>query len=488
MASGDFLEKRLTIPFFTGIDQSRGIHGSDVGSSPDAQNFISRFGFLRTTYGTSVYLAALPSSCSRIFQAFFKGTTDIVSKLIAAGGGKLYAYNTTTTAWDIIGTGFTSNDWDAVSYRYETTDWIIFFNGKDSAQYWTGTGSVSPLTVTQGGDAIVVSQIVMLHERLWGAVDATNPDRIYWSESFDPTNWDLNYTLPDEGGGFLDIPTFDGSRIRSIAPALGDVLVFKDRSMHRIVGTYPGEFQLVNVYGDEGTLAHRTAIRTADKVFFLGVDGLCVYNGTSVATLASLGDRKAKGIWARVNQSYVSGACAALCDDVIYIALPLDASTANSHVVEYNIQDGTYSLVACAGITDWMMLKEGQKETLLVLVGAQMYRYDSGATILGSDIAAYWNSPEITLGTLSSRKSTGRLYMSINATSHDVGADPSIKVTFTSGDKTRTKIIPLKSGANEIRTRIKIRGRSFRFKIENQNGDAITINRGMEIAVEEDFD
>jgi hypothetical protein len=78
--------------------------------------------------------------------------------------------------------------------------------------------------------------------------------------------------------------------------------------------------------------------------------------------------------------------------------------------------------------------------------------------------------------------------MAITATSLDVTKSPEIKLSMLSGGKTRTKILKLKSGMNEIRKRVKIRGRTFRFKIENVDGNPLTIHRGIEIHIEEDFD
>ena len=54
--------------------------------------------------------------------------------------------------------------------------------------------------------------------------------------------------------------------------------------------------------------------------------------------------------------------------------------------------------------------------------------------------------------------------------------------------KERAKLIPLKNGINRLRKRVKIRGRAFRFKIENVDGNPISINKGVEIRIEEDFD
>jgi hypothetical protein len=488
-------ERILTIPEFTGIDQSRGAHSPDVGSSPAAKNFISRQGRLYTAPGVSQYGSSLPDSNhdpenGRLFQVFIRDEDgEDTSKLLVAQHGRFYVSDLEAETWTPIAAGFQSNDWDAINYRDLTNEWIILTNGTDDPQYWDGTSSASfPLTAKQGEDDLTFSKITLLYERLWGAVAKEYPDRVYWSNSFNAQDWELDYENADNGGGMVDVATFDGTRIRAIVAAFDDVLIFKDKSMHRLNGTYPGEFSLSQVYGSEGTLAPRTIVYNGDMLFFLSIDGLCAYNGMVVTTLAASGDRKLKDIWSRINGTTIQTACAVLKDGIIYLAVPLDGSAINTHVIEYDIKHGVYSLVSLAGVDDWLIMREGQKETLLFLNGETIYQYGAGNTFYGEDIDACWLSPEITCGTLSSRKQTGRIYMLVNATSIDVDAEPSMKLTLYSGDKQREKVIPLKSGRNEIRKRVKIRGRTFRFKIENVDGNPLTIHRGIEIHVEEDFD
>lgn len=489
MATTDFNERIVRIPEFSGIDQSRGIHNSDIASSPDAENFVSRFGFLRTHHGVSAEYPALPVNCVGVKQAFFRDadTKEDRNFIMAFGGGDVYALR--DGAWQRLGSGYASDRWSGVNYRHEETDWFMMTNGTSPLKYWDGnSGHLNDVIPTQGGEPLVFEHLTLLYERLWGAVHPSQPDRIYWSESFAPEDWEVNYETPDTGGGFVDVATFDGSRIRSIVAAFDDVLIFKDKSMHRLNGTYPGEFNLTQVYGSEGTLAYGTIVHTADRLYFLGFDGLCVYDGMTVSSLAHSGDRKLRDVWKRLNQAAIDRAAACIFDDVLYLSVPLDDSSENTHVIEYSLQNGSYSLMALPGIVDWLVCREGQAEKLMCLVGNQLYRYDSGTNFCGKPIDAYWLSPEITLGTLTSKKKVGRIYMSVNAQSLDFDKNPEMKISLISGDKVRTKVIALKNGSNEVRKRIKIRGRSFRFRIENVNGNPLTINCGLEIVLEEDAD
>lgn len=487
-ATADFNERIISIPAFGGIDQSRGDYNPDISTSPDAMNFVSRHGFLTTHKGVSEAHAAAPVALTGIAQAFFRDTTTGADKsfLLGFGGGNVYAL--VDGAWKSLGSGFANNNWSGVNYRHNEDDWYIMTNGSSPLKYWDGkASSLGNVNATQSGEAIVFEHLTLLYERLWGAVFASQPDRVYWSESFAPDDWELNYDTPDAGGGFVDVATFDGSRIRAIVAAFDDVLIFKDKSMHRLNGTYPGEFNLTQVYGSEGTLAAGTIVHTADRLYFLGAEGLCVYDGMTVSALSHMGDRKMRDVWSRVNPDAIDCARAVLYDDVIYLALPLDGEAANSHVVEYNLRDGTYSMTDFAGITDWLVWREGQKETLLCLIGKKVYRYNEGSDYCGKSIEAYWMSPEITLGTLTTKKKVGRVYMSVEADSL-TEKEPQIEVSLVSGKKNRTKLIPLKLGHTDVRKRIKVRGRSFRFLIKNVDGNPLRINRGMEIVLEEDSD
>lgn len=489
MVMNDFNERVVSIHEFHGLDQSRGVHNADISTSPDAVNFVSRFGFLRTHHGVSAQFSMLPEACVGVRQAFFRDpdTQQDSSYLVAFGGGKVYVLK--QDSWVQLGAGYVNDNWSCVNYRHEVDDWFIMTNGSDSLKYWDGKADgLNEIVPKQGEEPIAFEHLTLLYERLWGAVYPSQPDRIYWSESFAPEDWEVNYDTPDAGGGFVDVATFDGSRIRAIVAAFDDVLIFKDKSMHRLNGTYPGEFNLTQVYGSEGTLAYGTVVHTANRLYFLSSDGLCVYDGMMVSSLSHSGDRKLKDVWKRLNAGAITTARACIYDDILYLAVPLDGSARNTHVIEYSLQDGTYSLLDFAGVDDWIVFREGQSETLMCLSGRQLYRYDAGTSFAGRPIQAYWLSPEITLGSLTTKKKVGRIYMSVNAQSLDYGKDPEMKITLTSGKKERTKIIALKNGYNEVRKRIKVRGRSFRFQIENVDGNPLTINRGMEIVLEEDSD
>ena len=473
--------RRLKIVGFNGLDTQQGDFHRDASVSPDAVNFICTDGVMRTAGGTREYAPVLPVEGARLFQAFFREAETGADRrlLMASGGGKLFALE--SGVWREIGSGFHSDEWEAVSYRKDDRELILMVNGTDGMLSWDGTSDRAlNMEPVQGGETIRFSHLTLLYERLWGAVHADAPDRIYWSESFEPDNWELNYNTPDAGGGFIDVATFDGSRIRAVKAAFDDVLIFKDKSMHRLNGTYPGEFSLTQVYGSEGTLAARTIVHTAARLYFLGYEGLCIYDGMSVQTMAQAGVRRLNGIWQRMNREKLSKACAAIFGSTMYLALPLDGAEENSHVIEYRLHDGICSLVELPGVRDWLVVREEQGERLICLIGQGVYEYGTGARLAGQPIRARWISPVIMPSTLDARRTVGRMSMIVEA--EEEGA---LRLKLTSGDRERTKEVALKRGVNLIRQRLRIRGRSFRFGIENVDGCAVKLPDGLEILMEE---
>ena len=459
-----------------GVDQSHGFYG-ERGTSPDALNMICRGGAMTTARAPAMLKPKPPEDCERLFQGFFRSENGADSTyILAAGGGRVYALK--NGAWQCLGEGFQSDDWCAVNYRHEDDDWLILVNGRDKMRYWDGqSDSLMPVDVTIGGEDVLFERLTLIYERLWGAVTATEPDRVYWSEEFAPDDWELNTDIPDTGGGFMDVATFDGSRIRAIVAAFDEVLIFKDRSMHRLNGTYPGDFSLTQVYGSEGTLAARTIVHTASRLFFLGSDGLCVYDGMTAASIAHLGDRRMEGVFARVNQRAIAKACAALWRDVIYLALPLDGATENTHVVRYSISDGTWALLGISGVRDWLVRREGQKEELLYLSKQGLFRVDEGK---GALPGAHWTTPALPASTLSRRR-LGRVAFSIEAQ-----AAGSVILTAASDQGRVSRTVTFPAGHSMIRQRLRLRGRWLRLVIEAGSDAIFTLPDGLEMQIEEE--
>ena len=466
----------VKIAAFRGIDQSRGLYG-DAGTSPDALNMICRRGALMTARAPAPHPPHPPAGCARLFQGFFRDEHGAdAAVLLAAGQGHVYAL--TGGAWQDLGGGFQSDDWCAVNYRRADEDWLILVNGRDRMQYWDGSSAaLTPLPAVMGGEEVRIERLTLIYERLWGAVTAGEPDRIYWSDTFAPDNWELNAAEPDAGGGFMDVATFDGARIRAVVAAFDDVLIFKDRSMHRLSGTYPGDFSLTQVYGSEGTLAARTIVHTASRLYFLGGDGLCVYDGMTVSSLTHAGDSRMQDVFARVSQPAAARACAALWRDVIYLALPLDGASENTHVARYSLSDGTWALLDLPGVKDFLLWREGQDEKLYCLTGEGLFLFEGGNKALPG---ARWITPVLPARRMNRRRLGGARF--------PIEAESAGTLTLSAlseGGRVERRV-SFDPGRSLVRQRLRLRGRSLRVALEADGEAMFALPDGMELDIEEE--
>ena len=484
MANGEII---LDIDSFQGIDQSADGAHKYIRTSPDMSNFIIRRGKMMSAPGATKGAPDLPVNDdgeTTILEAAYHrtdGTTEF--RIIAGAGGNLYKLQ--DGAWVQVGSGYKSNAWDAINYRKDTEEWHIITNGADPIQY-----SAADDTAYQAleGAPVLAKYITLSDERLWIGGIPDEQEGVYWSWDNDPNNWAVDLEHPEQGGGFIHIRSHDGTKIVGVKTLLNDVVIFKDRSLHRIVGSYPGEYELVEVYGNTGPISENTIVSSGANVYFLCAEGLCVYSGMTVQTLAlSAGDNRLAGIAERINRAAAQKACSAIADGVMYIAIPIDGSSYNNAVIVYDMTSGIYTLTENYRVDSWLVHHGENNETLLFARGKSVMAM-TGDTNDGARIDAHWLSPWFDTGTKSAKKTTGRVYMSIEAKSV-TDEQPSILLTMESEKKRREKIVTIKKdGMNVIRPRVKLRGRMLRMGIKTLNGARITIHQGVQIKIESDED
>lgn len=482
MATGDMI---LDISQFKGLDQSEGNNNRDIRTSPDMANFIIENGEMRTAPGSESYAPDLPQGgVTTLMEAVYHnddGSTDY--RLIAAAGDGLYRLN--NGAWTQMGSGYASDRWDSLNYRKNLDEWHMITNGEDGMLYCgrNDAGYNEVEGVPAKGDYMTLSD-----ERLWLSGVRDDQEIVYWSWDNDPNNWSVDLEHPEQGGGFVYVRTHDGSKVIAVRALLNDVVIFKDRSLHRMSGNYPGEYELIDVYGSTGPIAAKTIVSSGGMVYFLCAEGLCAYNGMTVQTLAlGGGDNRLTGIAERINREAAGLAASVIFRNTMYIALPLDDSTVNNTVILWNMTDNTYCLMENYRVDSWLVKHEGAGEKLIFARDGRVMIMD-GETDEGAEVNARWLSPWLEAGTKSARKTSGRVYMQIRAEGLD-GALPTFNLTMESEKKKRTKAIALKkSGFMVIRPRVKLRGRTLRFGIETTNGTRMTIYQGIQIRVESDED
>lgn len=109
--------------------------------------------------------------------------------------------------------------------------------------------------------------------KMWGAGDASNPSRLYYSVSFDPEDW------IGGGSGTIDIDPNDGDSITGIISHKNELWVFKGPykgSIHRITGVAPtgsDPFARQIFIKGIGAVGHNTLFRFGNDIGFMWSDG-----------------------------------------------------------------------------------------------------------------------------------------------------------------------------------------------------------------------
>lgn len=448
---------------FIGLDQSRDELLTEPRFAKEAKNVSTQGGGLKRAAGyarvTDIELSGGILSLAAFYQRVNGQTT---TRLLGVNENGVCEW--TGNSWVSVYTGV-GGAASFLNYQHNGTDILLLADGIRPVLRWDGTGQMTALT----GCGKKFSELALHYERVWGAGILDEPDALYWSRPFNPEDFTGDAQTPEAGGGVLLLPTFNGGRVLSLRALFGDVLVFKNEDLYRIVGTYPGNYEVVRVHGVVGPIAKNSIVSTASACYFLSREGLCAYDGVSVAPM---GDERARGVFKRVNAACRGNACAEIFRNVLYLALPLDASQENNAVLEVDLLGG--SCILRTGIAARSFLR---MEDRLLFAGADghIYRYGTGDTYAGAKIEAVWRAPWSDMGTPGAVKR----FESVSL----FGSGDFI-LTLTTDTSSVSRRIRLGDKERPVTVRLHGFGRRFSIRFENVEGSDFFIAPGVLLAME----
>jgi len=447
-------EVLLKMGSFLGIDQSVNEGDISVSSSPDALNIDTGDGMLKASLGYSKYIAARAPAVPNSLIKYYKrsSTGDIKKHLLIGTDLGIFYYDTDTGSWSQIHSALGSGVYDFVNYQKDDEDIVIMTDGVERPQKWNGEGNTETLL----GCEYEFSSLCLHYERVWASGVKANPDRVYYSADFNPEGWS------GVQAGYIDIPTWDGASVKAVRTLYNDVIVFKDNEVYRIYGTYPGEYEVAQVYGVKGPIAARSIVSTGDAVYFLGKDGLCSYDGMRVKQIS---DNKLSNFFSRMNKQYAINAVSIIFKNKLYIALPIDTATKNSHVIEVDLKRQTY-MIRDIAVSSFL---EYDDKLLFCNSNRFIYAYDDGDTYDGTAISSYWKTPKFDLGAKNAIKTSTTLYVRGKGTSVSGGACQ-LKVTVIYDGKSKQKYFTLPETEKTLKFRFNARGRYLQWVFENTEG------------------
>lgn len=225
-------------------------------------------------------------------------------------------------------------------------------------------GAVTGITVTDGGSGYTSAPTVTLStgsggnlatatanvhvppsglkliksftNRLFAVGTGDNRNTLYASDILDPSVFKAINSIVVGGD--------DGEDITAIQPYYGfQILVFKPTRIY-LVTADPAETSAsgwsVQVVSDRiGTVAGRSVSFVNKDVFFLSADGIRTVARSVADDFSTVGlpvSEGVKDVIARINKNYYSTINAVFHNNRYFLALPLDSSTAPSHLLVYN--------------------------------------------------------------------------------------------------------------------------------------------------------
>lgn len=208
-------------------------------------------------------------------------------------------------------------------------------HGAGAARSWDGTTWAS-VTQWDGTDSTGVfpaaRAAVEAHNRIFAANvrmsgGATHPSRVFISDVILPESW--------KALSYIDVDKDNGQEITGMAQFGDQIIVFKDHSVHALVGTNETEFDVYPVDNVVGTTAPGTITNLGLNLFFFDPErGVYQFDG---ATFYNISEHKINThLLDGVNKAQIHKARGFAYRNRYFLSVPWGADTYNSRTFVYD--------------------------------------------------------------------------------------------------------------------------------------------------------
>ncbi len=459
---------------FLGIDQSSAENGLPTGMSPDACNMDTSDGALRVAQGFLPYIEQ-PVPGSDTPHRLFLYRSQSGTQFLVLVGQALYAYK--LGAWQKVyeyeGT-LENFRFCAAQTQINGTDCLVIGCGERRLIKYDGE------TVALFDSAAGVSDVPALYldtykGRLFAAGDPNHKNRLYWSQlpgdGRSVEDWSSVEASPNVEGGHAEVGSDGSDPITGLMALSNQLLIFKRRSIYRLIGDRPGNFTIESVDSASESTAHTALVRVADAVYYLTAAGLFAFNGVTARAMADA--RRIKTFLAMADAADARGALAR--EKLLFLL----KENGESAVVEYDLLRRTYMLRR--GFTAYdLCASDGY--AYLVDGTRRVCRLGEGNSYNGLPIHAWWQTPSTDLYEKSTVKAMRQLYL--RGAEETENAAVLVEVSV-GGMSTMYRVLLPKERAAVLELPLKNEGRVFSLRFENEAGGRFVLEGGAELAFEQ---
>lgn len=488
------------IPAFRGLLQSGDGINVDPRFATSAVNMNTRGGVLAPVAACIQLEGTLAAPIRTVAMLYRRWEREEEEKdlLVAASAGKLFVRTPRETVWTELamppgweGDSFQSDDWSTVSYEINEVetpnpiDVLLLSNAKDGMIMLRG--DTKRLSIVETPKKFGV--IERYAERIWGGAIEDDPDMLVYSAPYNPTNWDANAEIPEDGAGDIQQPSWDGDSFTSLKTFGSQLIAFKKNRAWRILGTDPGEYTFKEQYGDGAPYAATIAL-VGEAIYLLTDDGIAVYDGLNVQPF---GEDYVKQIIRRINRDAISQACACIWKDRYYLALPLDGSAVNNSVLIFDTEENTFLLRSGISVEAFLPSTYHLYYASAETPGALWEMCDDAWEEGAFDGVCEWVTPWNDLNFKNMSKSSFVLYLTGESKE---GAD--LEITLQTEKRSKTKLYRIPAGetgnaspetqSKQKRLSFSANGRRFRLVFRSVNQPAWRLVGGLQLSMETDVD
>lgn len=466
--------KIYRIDEFAGIDQSTGENGMSPAFSSEAFNMDTSDGNLSVAKGYTRHIAQpVPGEGPMRRLTLFHCTDG--DRVIVLEGNNLYAW--TGGQWSLIYTftgGLLQGKVDFTQARINGVDYLLIGSGEQAIVKYDGS------TASLFGSAEALSDkhvryLAMYRSRLFAAGDQQNPNRLYWSKlpgsGRTIEDWEDDTSSVNVSGGHAEIGESGGDPIVGIAALSNQLLIFKKRSIYRLIGDKPSNFTVEKVDSDLETAPYTAIVASGDMLYFLTKGGLCRFNGVNAAPMAD-----AQRIRKILDAASVEDTRGAAARSRLYFTIREGEDS--EAIVEYDLRRQTYMLRKGFGVAD---VAAWDGRLYLINSARYVYLFDDGTSYDGAPVEAKWRTPETDLFDKSGVKAMRSLCF--RGCSNNSETALIADVAVGRGNMRSRILLPLEQ--NDVtEVPLKNEGRTFSLTLSNEAGGSFTLTGGVELAFE----
>jgi len=246
-----------------------------TGALTDAKNVVP----VLNGYGPLPSVEVFSNSASEDLLTAVAGKFGDTVQLFAGGDSKLLKFDPNDLDLDDVSKagGYTGvSRWNFTQFGKV----LVAANGNDDLQGWTiGT---STAWADLSASAPVARFVTVVRDFVVAANNSSYPNRIYWSDINDETDWTPGTTSQSD---FQDIP--DGGNIRGVTGGeFGLVLLNSSTYRMSYIGS-PLFFQFDAISRNLGCYEPNSIVQYGARTFFLSADGFYVCDGNTITPIGA---------------------------------------------------------------------------------------------------------------------------------------------------------------------------------------------------------